>query len=169
METAAIRVIPYNKKTIVSTVIFSLSLLLLLFFLAVSFIAPFSDALLFTIAGVFISMPIFFKGIKAFFHILEKKPMLELTPENYTDNLNNLSIPRQEISYASLHNNTLLVIYLVENSSFYQGLNPLQKLLFTEENEDGICIFCNIKFAQGKPKDILELINTFKINSSEII
>lgn len=165
MQTVRATTINYNKKVVIFTIIVSFCVSLLLYFLAFSLTKQLPDFITSIIPCILIITLLCFKSIKAFFHILAKKPMLELTLEKYTDNLNSLNIKWQEITHASLCRNTLLALYLIEKSSFYQDLNPIQKLLFTEENEDGICVFCSIKFAQGKPEDIVNTINRFK-NSS---
>jgi hypothetical protein len=157
--------INYNKFNVIlyfiGGIIFYVSPMVLLFLNATKFLSFIPPLILILIGGYF-----YFRIIKAFFHIIINKPMIEFTNEEYIDNFNGVNVKWKDIKLVSFEENksSFVVFYLEQNSLFYNQItNPLKLLFYKFEAYSGKSFRTNIRFAKGKNFEIYyEIENAYK-------
>lgn len=111
--------------------------------------------MLLTISGYFT-----FRIIKAFFHMLIKRPMIELSAEEYIDNLNGIRIKWCDVKYLQFIEGKAPFVQftLKETTTFYKRLNGYKRLFYKFENSNTNSFQTNIRFAKGNNTDIFDQI-----------
>ncbi|MGL2966110.1 hypothetical protein [Flavobacterium sp. XGLA_31] len=116
---------------------------------------------IFPLILIFIGGYFYYRIVKAIFHIIIKKPMIELTSEEYIDNFNGVNVKWKDIKLLLFEDGKapFVVFYLSQNSLFYNQIkNPFKRLFYKLEAFSGKSLQTNIRFAKGKNSEIYKEI-----------
>ena len=152
--------INYNKLNVLlyftGGILFYVLPIVLLLLNATKFLNFIPPLILILIGGYF-----YFRIVKALFHIIISKPMIEFTNKEYIDNFNCVNVKWNDIKLLTFEDSKapFVVFYLNQNSLFYNQItNPLKLLFYKFEAYSGKSFRTNIRFAEGKKPEIYKEI-----------
>lgn len=112
-----------------------------------------------------ILIPIFLVILKCFIACIKKQPAIEMTPEYYIDNIEQVKISWNKISdvyILELKNSFLKVAVSDEEVVYSQAKNFLYKYMFSRNSSNGGILSVNLSFLKGKNKNIVNTIIDYR-------
>ena len=112
-----------------------------------------------------IMLPFFIMTLKNFIAFIKKKPAIELTPNYYIDNVENIKLEWNNISdiWILQYRDLFLKISVIDNTTVYkQTKSRIWKFIFRRQERNRGILSVNLAFLKGKSVDIVNLVKDYQ-------
>ncbi len=112
-----------------------------------------------------IMLPFFIMTLKNFIAFIKKNPAIELTPNYYIDNIENIKLEWNNISdiWILQYRDSFLKISVIDNTAVYnQTKGRIWKFIFRRQVRNNGILSVNLAFLKGKSLDIVNLVKDYQ-------